>query len=183
MTKQTPGPSVKTVSKKPKGAPKAPIEYITPPNVLKAKLRSPMPQVTDPIAAAEKALQKMQPEFDGWMEQEIAKLHTLRQKFAKNSDSAEAAEELCNAALNIKGLAPTFGNRTAQRFADSLCQFMEKAPGAAAKNIDLVNAHVDAIRAAMTPALKNSDETADALAEELEASVRALLPAEQQQKA
>ena len=54
-----------------------PIEIITPPNVLKAKLGGPLSlNSNDAIKLAEKALESLSGEFDTWLDEEITRVET-----------------------------------------------------------------------------------------------------------
>lgn len=168
------GPAKNGATVKKKGKPGAPIEYITPPNVLKAKLRSAVTSIEDPVAKAEKALNQLAPQMGNWIKQEIQELDSLRKAYhAKPND--QTAEALHDGALNIKGLAPTCGNDTAARFAASLCHMLADAPEGTKHDAGLIDAHVDAIRATAAASASANAAVAEALAQELESKVELLV--------
>ncbi len=167
------GPAKNGATVKKKGKPGAPIEYITPPNVLKAKLRSAVTSIEDPVAKAEKALTQLGPQMGDWIKQEIQELDKLRKAY-KAEPNNETADALHDGSLNIKGLAPTCGNDTAARFAASLCRMLADAPEGTTHDAGLIDAHVDAIRATAAGGGAN-EKVAEALAQELESKVELLV--------
>jgi len=144
-----------------------PIEFITPPNVLRAKLATDAPSVKNPLAAANKALSEMSDECTKWLHDEIALLHEHRLAFAAAPKKKAALEALTISAMEIKGLAAPGGCEDADAFAASLITLLTSPGNHAPANVGLVEAHVDAIRAARDKV--HSPKVAAALAEELRA--------------
>lgn len=169
-------PARKTGGKAKNAKPGKPIEFFTPPNTLRVKLKAGAPSVHDPLAAASLALDALADEAKDWVAGEIARIDACRADFMAAPADPAARDALLACVIDISGLAPLAGNDLAARFAANLTRLLGDAPGAAAPHADLVAAHVDAIRAAAhrdDPAAP--DATADALAAELETRVDALL--------
>ncbi len=144
-----------------------PIEFITPPNVLRAKLATDKPSIKNPLASANKALSEMAHECTQWLHDEIDQLHQHRLAFAASPKKKAALEALTISAMEIKGLATPGGCEDADVFATSLITLLTSPGNHGPANVGLVEAHVDAIRTARDKT--HSPKVAAALAEELRA--------------
>lgn len=160
---------------KPKKQTQQPIEYFTPPNTLRAKLKTDRPAVTDPLAAAERALKVLAPETEEWVDKEISRLQKCRMAFVREPTNEKAMRALAAAAMDVKGLAGLTGNRSADKFSTSLVTLLTDETGCAMQQPGLVEAHVDAIRATREPS--HDQKVADALAAELAAMAVATIKA------
>jgi len=152
-----------------------PIEYITPPNTLRAKLASKAPAVRNPLAAANKAMGTMADDCGKWVDDEINKLQKLRKAFASAPNDAETLSAITHTAMDVKGLAGPGGYPDADPFATSLIALLSAPGGLAARHVGLVEAHVDAIRA--TRDKTHSSKVAKALAAELANQTATLIEA------
>lgn len=99
------------------------------------------------IARAEAALQKLSGEFEGWMQSEADRLDAARRTALACGMEKKPLEELFRAAHDIKGEGATFGYPLAAEAADSLCRLLEHAPAPTQIPAELVDQHVDGIRA------------------------------------
>ena len=122
-------------------------EVITPPNRLQKAVAMTKPAGFDPVARAEEALGNLSSEFSGWMNQECEQLDEARQKVKAEGFAEESRATLFRAAHDIKGEAATFGFPLVAPPADSLCRLIEHTPDLARIPLELVDQHVDAIRA------------------------------------
>ena len=151
-----------------------PIEVFQPPNVLRQKVGTATP--TFDMAAlkrAEEALTKLKSEFAEWIDAEVERLVECRDEFVA-AKSPQTRDALFRASLDLKGQARTFEYPIVERIASSLCTFMEG--GDVCKELDLVSAHVDAIRIAVRDKVKEADgAVAAALVSELEMRVQEAL--------
>lgn len=123
-------------------------QVITQPNPLRKMIRRVAENdPDDPIARAEKALQDLSGEFDGWMENECDRLASAHTAMEMNRSDTGTREELLRAAHDIKGSAATFGYPTAAVAAESLCRIIEHAPDFDTVPAELIAHHVNAIQA------------------------------------
>src|SRR5262249_6863787 len=122
-------------------------EVIVPPNRLKKAVAVAKPAGFDPVARAEEALGKLAGEFPEWMDQECSKLDEARQRVKAQGFAEETRDVLFRCAHDIKGGAATIGFPLVAPPADSLCRLIEHTPDMAQIPLELVDQHVDAIRA------------------------------------
>ena len=122
-------------------------EVIVPPNRLKKAVAVAKPAGFDPVAQAEQALGNLASEFAGWMDRECTKLDEARQLVNTKGLADEARDALFRCAHDIKGEAATFGFPLVAPPADSLCRLIEHTPDITRIPQELVDQHVDAVRA------------------------------------
>jgi HPt (histidine-containing phosphotransfer) domain-containing protein len=122
-------------------------EVIVPPNRLKKAVAIAKPVGFDPVARAEEALGSLATEFADWMNQECEELDDARRQVTAAGFAAETRDTLFRAAHDIKGDAATFGFPLVAPSADSLCRLIEHTPDMTRIPLELVDQHVDAIRA------------------------------------
>jgi HPt (histidine-containing phosphotransfer) domain-containing protein len=122
-------------------------EVIVPPNRLKKAVAVAKPAGFDPVARAEEALGKLAGEFADWMDRECSKLDEARQRVKAQGFAEETRDVLFRCAHDIKGGAATFGFPLVAPPADSLSRLIEHTPDMAQIPLELVDQHVDAIRA------------------------------------
>lgn len=154
---------------------KHPIEIFMPPNILKAKVGGTVAGIdVAALRRAEAAVETLKADFQNWIGDDVEKLATARDAFAK--DHGELSREaLFRCSHDLKGQGQTFGFPFVARVAASLCRLLE---GVQVQNIpvSLLDAHVDAIRVCMRDQIKgDSDQVATMLAKELDARVTELL--------
>ncbi len=125
-------------------------EYIEAKNDLRKKVReirrrSP---ADDPVKRAEAALQILSTHFDDWMRDEVKTMFATRDTWvAVDYREGEEKRAFHRAVHDIKGQSTTLGFPLATRVAGSLCSLLERITDRKLIPIDLVNQHVDAIRA------------------------------------
>jgi HPt (histidine-containing phosphotransfer) domain-containing protein len=100
----------------------------------------------DPVARAEKALAELSPEFASWMDSECDRLDRARRDLLKDFTKPNK-DVLFHAAHDIKGEAATFGYPAVASAANSLCRLIEHTPDVTRIPPQLINQHVDAVRA------------------------------------
>lgn len=154
-----------------------PIEIITPPNALKAKVGGAIPALDQKaIARAEAALERMSVQFADWINEELAQLLQAWAKYEAANGSAEARNELHRRSHDLKGLAPTYGYPLVGRICGSLCKLTGDEHAEINAPEKLLKAHVDAAKAAVVGKIMGADHPVGiALATELETHVKALL--------
>lgn len=120
---------------------------ITPPNKLvKAVSKLSLPD-DDPIARAEAALAQLSSEFSHWMDDECNRLDAARRSVQQSGMNKKNLDDMFHAAHDIKGQAETYGYPLVAPVADCLCRVLEHTPEAKRIPIELIDRHVDAIRA------------------------------------
>ena len=124
-------------------------EVITPENKLRkvVSVKPMQPGEIDPVARAEKALADLSSEFSSWMDSECERLDAARRNIASGGFTPTNKEAVFHAAHDIKGEAATFGFPLVALAADSLCRLIEHTPDATRIPVQLVDQHVDAVRA------------------------------------
>ena len=157
-----------------------PIEIITPPNVLKAKLGGPLTMNSnEAIQRAEKALENLSGEFENWLKDELDRLEAAWTKGRDLSDRENQLNDVYGASHDLKGLATTYGYPLITSYADSLCRLLATEKCRAVAPATLIDAHVQACRTAMRDEIKTSNHGLGvALATELESQVAKIVPAE-----
>lgn len=144
-------------------------EIIRQPNPLKAAVKPAGAIHDDPVARAEKALEKLSVEFDSWMQTECDQLAAAHAAIVNAGINDDTTEELLRAALHIKGTAATYGYPMAAAAADSLCRIINYAPDLAAVPTTLIGHHVNAIQAIIR---EHKRFGVDAVASELSRKLR-----------
>jgi hypothetical protein len=121
------------------------------------------------VAKAEAALKSLSVNFDQWMMEELGRLEAARDLIRAEGYTAKTAENLYMRAHDIKGLGTTYGYPLVTRVGGSLCGLLHDPETRMAAPQALVEAHVDAISAAVRRDIRtDADPTGRALAEELE---------------
>lgn len=131
---------------------------------------------TEALARAEEALASLAGDFSQWMHDESTKLETAREVFHKDPTDEDNAQTLYRAAHDIRGQGRTFGYPLAGQLADGLCDLLDGAERMDTKTIELVDAHIDAIRAVVRDGVcDEKDTTARVLIGELRSAREAII--------
>ena len=101
----------------------------------------------DPVLQAEQALAQLSTNFAEWMQAECDRLDAARGKAGALGFDPENRDELFRAAHDIKGEAATFGFPLVAPVAASLCRLIEHSPEGDRIPGELVDQHIDAIKA------------------------------------
>ena len=154
-----------------------PIEVITPPNMLKAKIGGALPPLDQKaIARAEAALQKLSGQFEDWIGEELNRLLEAWAVFEKAPGDPATKYELHRRAHDLKGLAPTYGYPLVGRICATLCKLTGDEHGDITAPVSLVKAHVDAVKAAVLGKVMGANHPVGlALAAELEEQTKQLI--------
>lgn len=151
-----------------------PAQLIPPSNNLKLKLGGRLGGI-DPaaLAKAEAALKGLSGNFDQWMQDELNKLDSARERVRTEGYNAETAETLYFRAHDLKGLGSTYGYPIVTRIAASLCRLTDDPASRLKAPLFLVDAHIDSIKAAVRGGVRDVDHpVAKVLLDELERQVR-----------
>ena len=153
---------------------KRPIEIFMPPNVLKAKMGNGKLDLSA-VKRAEQAIDNLKSEFAGWVNHDVSRLVEAGQAYVKQSNE-ETLSNLYRASHDLKGQATTFDFPLISRVAASLCLLTDDTSYGLPLPLNLIEAHIDAIKVIVRDNLKDpSDQTATELATELETQVAGFL--------
>ena len=155
-----------------------PGQMIQPTNALRLKVGGGRLGAIDPaaIAKAEAALKSLASNFTQWLADEITKLEAARQQVKAGGATPENMENLYLRAHDLKGLGTTYGYQLITRIAGSLCRMIDEKEKRANTSLELVDAHIDAIKAAVRDDIKSDDHpVGSVLVEELERRVKAVV--------
>ncbi|MBA4802833.1 MAG: Hpt domain-containing protein [Euryhalocaulis sp.] len=156
-----------------------PLEVITPPNMLRVKVGGRVGFDSKAIERAEAALNSMSGQFSEWLQQEITSLEACRQAARTEGLTGEAGEALYARAHDLKGLGTTYDFPIVTRMGASLSRLIETRELRNIVPLPLVEAHVDAIKAAVRDGVKDVDHPVGAaLVAELESRVEAIFPSD-----
>jgi predicted Zn-dependent protease len=82
-----------------------PVEFIKPPNTLKAKLGSAVAHMDmDAVERAEQAIMELKAEFPAWIDADVARLSATRDSFAQAHEAARR-DDLYRAAHDLEARA------------------------------------------------------------------------------
>ena len=158
-----------------------PVQVINAPNTLKLRLGGGKFGGIDAaaIAKAEAALKSLSGNFTEWMQDELNKLEAARQAIRVTGLNAETAETLYFRAHDLKGLGATYEFPLVTRIAASLCKLIDDPDTRQSAPMFLVDAHIDAIRAAVRDDIKtDTHPVGKILITELERRVAEVAPPE-----
>ena len=125
------------------------------------------------IAKAEAALASLSANFGAWLQDEIDKLEAARQAVRVDGPTSAAMETLYTRAHDLKGLGATYGFPLVTRIGGLLCRLIEDRAKRTSVPMGLVDAHIDAIKAAVRDNIKGEDNPVGLmLVQELERQVR-----------
>jgi hypothetical protein len=146
------------------------------PNALRLKVGGGRLGAIDPaaIAKAEAALKSLSGNFTQWLNDEIAKLEAARTVVRTDGATAETMESLYLRAHDLKGLGATYGFPLITRIAGLLCRLIDDKAKRLQAPMGLIDAHIDAIKAAARDDIKTDEHPVGRmLVEELEGRVKA----------
>ena len=150
-------------------------QMIQAPNALRLKVGGGRLGAIDPaaIAKAEAALKSLSGNFTQWLNDEIAKLEAARQTVRAEGITDENMESLYLRAHDLKGLGATYGFPLITRIAGLLCRLIDDKSKRHQAPMPLIDAHIDAIKAAARDDIKNEDHpVGKILVQELEGRVK-----------
>ncbi len=126
------------------------------------------------IAKAEAALAGLSGNFAAWLNDEVAKLGAARQVVREAGTTPEHMETLYLRAHDLKGLGATYGFPLITRIAGLLCRLIDDKDKRHAAPMGLIDAHIDAIRAAVRDSIKTEEHPVGRiLVQELEGRIKA----------
>lgn len=153
------------------------VQVTKPRNLLKEKVGV-LPALDEAaLKRAEAALASLSGEFQGWMEEEIARLAGARDRARLAGYDDASLASLFSVSHDAKGLGATYEYPMITRLAASLCRLIETPEGkiAARGMPQLLEGHVEAMRVVVRDQIKElSHPVARVLMLELESQVEAL---------
>jgi hypothetical protein len=157
-----------------------PFQVINAPNTLKLRLGGKFGGIdAAAIAKAEAALKSLSGNFSEWLQDELNKLEAARQAIRVEGLTPQTAEGLYFRAHDLKGLGATYEFPLVTRIAASLCRLIDDPDTRMAAPMFLVDAHIDAIRAAVRDDIKtDTHPVGKILITELERRVAEIAPPE-----
>lgn len=111
------------------------------------------------IARAERALQDLACEFDGWLSEEVDKLVEAREAVRRDGVSDERIDTLYRAAHDLKGEGETLGYPLVTKLCALLCKLLDAVPEKSEIPMSLVDNHVDAVRVVQRDGIKGDEHT------------------------
>jgi hypothetical protein len=124
------------------------------------------------IAKAEAALKSLSGNFAQWLQDEITKLEAARQQIRAEGPTYDNMESLYLRTHDLKGLGTTYGFPLITRIAGSLCRLIDDKDRRTSAPMGLVDAHIDAIKAAVRDDIRAEDHpVGQVLVQELESRV------------
>lgn len=124
------------------------------------------------IAKAEAALKSLSSNFAQWLNDEVTKLEAARQRVKSEGMTPETMEFLYLRAHDLKGLGTTYEYPLITRIGASLCRLIDDKDKRMQAPIALIDAHIDAIKAAVRDEIKTDEHpVGKALIQALEARV------------
>ena len=148
-------------------------QIIQVPNTLRAKVGGKLGNLDQAaIDKAEAALADLSSHFAEWLMDEIRKLEERQERIKQEGYTIENTESLYYSCHDLKGLGTTYGFPLITRIAGSLCKMMDDPEKRMEAPRKLVDAHLDAIRAAVRDNIKDTNHpVGKILAETLESHV------------
>lgn len=130
-------------------------QVIQVPNTLRLKVGGRFGSI-DPnaIAKAEAALKNLSSNFAQWMQDELTKLEDARHRIRAEGVNPDTTEQLYFRGHDLKGLGATYEFPLVTRIAASLCRLIDDKDKRADAPMLLIDAHIDAIKAAVRDDIK-----------------------------
>ena len=133
------------------------VQVIKPPNTLmKAKTgHGPVKPDTQTIERAEAAIKTIGDDFANWAQSDLDELDKALAAARKNPDQQEDyITEIFRRAMDLKGQGGSFGYDLISQVGDSLKKFTDSRSNANPRDVEIIAAHVDAMRRVMVDNIK-----------------------------
>ncbi|MCR9177058.1 MAG: Hpt domain-containing protein [Alphaproteobacteria bacterium] len=132
------------------------VEFVDNPNPIAKKIR--VEQGRDPktlIQKADQAVRKLGGEFEEIFQQNVAEISKSMSELKKGGDGQSAALiEMRKTLHDLRGQAGTFGYPLVSHVGDSACKFIDHSETVSANEIEVLNMHVDALKAISAAKIK-----------------------------
>ncbi len=121
------------------------------------------------VARAEAALTALSSKYGDWLQEEVERLDDAREAVRLEGVNQGTVNKLFTHAHDLKGLGATYGFPIIGRISASLCNLIGGGDGCDSISVPLVDAHINAIKAAVRDNIRDADTSIGAaLAGELE---------------
>ena len=135
-----------------------PFGLIQPSQDLQRRIGGPLRPLDErQIHEVETALEELASGMADWIKTDIDRLVAARNAFMEDSQSPACIRNLHLTAHDLKGLGRTYGFPVVSVIADILCKVIDQSEEKNCLPEDLVNAHVDAMRAVVNLNLRDPD--------------------------
>jgi len=134
-------------------------EYgIQPPDLsLRRRVGGPLKPLNEhQIGEISSAMQSLASGMGDWLKSDMDRLNEARNAFLADQRSHDRIKDLHRAAHDLKGLGVTYGYPIVSAIADTLCKSINAMIERGDLPEDLVNAHVDALRAVVNLELRDA---------------------------
>lgn len=122
-------------------------EYITPPHTIRTKVSGGGPLTSQMLKKAEEVVQQHAEKYiERAQDQVEALVEVVRDAESETGDRTAIFEKIFLQAHDIRGLGSTFGYTLVTNIAASLCNFVESVEVYDDDVMEVLNAHVDALR-------------------------------------
>ncbi|MHA1523774.1 MAG: Hpt domain-containing protein [Alphaproteobacteria bacterium] len=108
------------------------------------------------IRRAERAMKNLSRNFDDWIDEEAQNLHKARAEMRAHGLAGEVGETVFRVAHDLRGQGETFGYPVVTEICASLCRLMEAGMEAQNTPVDLVEHHINAVRAVIRDRAKGA---------------------------
>lgn len=148
---------------------KASCQIMDPPNLLAAKAPATMRGVSSIIADADRAVKALDNDYVEWAEEQLGVLEKAVQDVMANKPKrSDSLRSLHRIAFDMRGLAGNFDYPLITLICANLCKVIDMEPVVTAKWLQVLQAHVDAVRTVVKLQVHgDGGETGRALIQEL----------------
>ena len=155
-------------------------QIIDPPNLLAVKAPLTARAVSAMIADAERAVEALRDDYADWAEQDLRVLEQAMQGIVTDtSRRGDHMRDLHRIAFDMPGLAGSFDYPLITVICASLCKIIDMEPRISAKMLQVLQAHVDAVRTVIKLQVRSDGgETGCALIQELTTATATFAAAE-----
>jgi hypothetical protein len=122
------------------------------------------------VANAVAAVEELSPNFQRWIAEEVERLETAEAELLRSGMTGRVLRQLADCALDLKGLAPTYGYPLIRRLGWSLFRLLDQFGGD--PPAELIHEHIDAIRTIVRDEIRDvNDPIGEEVVEQLQLRV------------
>lgn len=133
-------------------------QIFVPPNLLRAKVgNKPGPNLDQMVASAQAALDEMKEDFETWIRDDLKSLKEAVAALHRSADPV-TLERIKTLAHEIKGQGTTYGYPLLTAAGDLLHLFIDRDATVAARNLGIIDAHVDFMALVLNQELRDQGD-------------------------